>query len=105
MVSTIALAHGYLGFVRLGAVEYFNGVAEHLRMKCGVRVITPEVDPVGTIEKRSSELERQIQSSFIGERVHMIAHSAGGLDSRHLLSPQGRNRSDLVATLTTISTP
>jgi triacylglycerol lipase len=104
-MSTIVLAHGYPGFVKIGRLDYFNGVADFLTNELKVRVLTPEVAPVGTIEERSKELGDQIEKEFNGEKVHIIAHSAGGLDARRLISPQGGNRSDLVASLTTISTP
>jgi triacylglycerol lipase len=104
-VETIVLAHGYPGFVKLGVIEYFNGVVEYLKKECQVEVLTPAVDPVGTIAQRSAQLLEQITEALPRKRVHIIAHSAGGLDARHLVSPQGHNRSDLVASLTTISTP
>lgn len=104
-METIVLAHGYLGFVRIGAVEYFNGVASHLKRECRVEVVTPQVEPVGTVAERSASLLKQISAASPKRRVHIIAHSAGGLDARHLVSPQGRNRSDLAASVTTISTP
>lgn len=104
-MSTVVLAHGYLGFSKIGPFEYFNGVADDLRKKCRVGVLTPQVSPIGSIRERSVSLQQQIAATFRNERVHIIAHSMGGLDARHLVSPNGLNRSDLVASLTTVSTP
>lgn len=101
----IVLTHGYPGFVKIGRLVYFKDVADSLRAEGNVQIITPEVEPGGTIEARSRQLEKQIEKEFKGNRRHIIAHSVGGLDSRYLVSPQGLDRSDLVASLTTISTP
>ena len=108
-MDTIVLCHGYPGFVRLGAIEYFRGVAEHLRNELGVEAFTPQVGPVGTIAERSGQMEQRLEDHFRRnpKRMHIIAHSVGGLDARHLVSPppHGRGRSDIIATLTTIGTP
>jgi triacylglycerol lipase len=108
-MATLILAHGILGFGDpLGLpllVNYFNGVARHFRQR-GFRVETPQVDSIGSIKDRGSELGKFIANVSLapGERVHVIAHSMGGLDARFALArvPGVRER---VATLVTIGTP
>jgi triacylglycerol lipase len=105
---TIVLAHGILGFGRLlgvsAFVNYFNGVAAHLRRR-GLTVITPQVNPIGSVAQRGDQLAavlvRQVPS---GERVHILAHSLGGLDARHAIT-HVPGVGERVATLVTIGTP
>lgn len=113
----IVLAHGILGFKRIPIlnVDYFNGVKAHLEDKFQVRVLVTKVDPVAGIEKRSDQLQDQITVALgkIGaaptlnpnEKIHIIAHSMGGLDARYLLSKNANGIADYVSTLTTIGTP
>jgi triacylglycerol lipase len=106
---TIVLAHGILGFGnRLGLpfpVNYFNGVASHLRAR-GFRVESPTVGALSSIETRGQQIGQFITQMLLApnERVHVIAHSMGGLDMRHALAnvPGVKER---VATLVTIGTP
>jgi triacylglycerol lipase len=111
-MSTIVLAHGVLGFgdelpgllQRLPAIHYFNGVADHLREQ-GHVVLEPQVDPTGSVKDRGDQLaEKILKQTAPGDKVHILAHSMGGLDARHAIT----NRKDLlvrVATLVTIGTP
>jgi len=111
-MSTIVLAHGVLGFGDqlpgllkfLPAIHYFNGVADHLRSQ-GHIVLEPQVDPIGSVKERGDQLAQKIlQQTAAGDKVHILAHSMGGLDARHAIT----NRTDLVsrvATLVTIGTP
>jgi len=105
---TLILAHGVLGFGSLpeplGLLNYFNGVAAHLR-RAGHGVIAPTVNPVGSVVQRGNELAGAVLSQLApGEKIHVIAHSMGGLDARHAIThiPEFRAR---VATLVTIGTP
>lgn len=104
MQHGIVLAHGYLGFGQIGALEYFRGVKEHLESR-GYRALSPTVDPNGSIQERAASLEAQIRAGFGGEPVHVIAHSMGGLDARYLLQPRGGTPTTLIASLTTLCTP
>lgn len=104
----IALAHGVLGFGNpLGVpifVNYFNGVAAHLR-KEGHTVIAPQVNPVGTIVQRGEQLAAAIIAEVPpAQRIHVIAHSMGGLDARHAITHVA-DVAERVATLVTIGTP
>jgi triacylglycerol lipase len=108
MGHTIVLAHGVLGFGNpLGLpsfVNYFNGVAAHLE-GLGHRVLVPQVNPFGTIAQRGDQLAGVIRRAVRpNEKVHIIAHSMGGLDARHAIK-NVFNSSEPVATLITIGTP
>jgi triacylglycerol lipase len=108
MSDLIVLAHGVLGFANLiGAfsfINYFNGVALHLRRQ-GRTVIVPQVNPIGSVRQRGEMLASLILEQLpAGDRVHIIAHSMGGLDARHAIS-RVSGFSDRVATLVTIGTP
>lgn len=104
-MKPIVLAHGYLGFGNLGFIEYFNGVKQHLEKKWNTEVYASTVGPKDSVAARAADLEAEIRGRFRGESVHIIAHSMGGLDARYLLSPKNGAPSDLIASLTTVSTP
>lgn len=111
-MSTIILAHGLFGFGNLlpgvlsflPSVHYFNGVADHLRSPSQA-VLEPQVNPIGSIQQRGDQLaEKILKQTKPEDRIHILAHSMGGLDARHALT----NRDDVfkrVATLVTIGTP
>jgi triacylglycerol lipase len=101
----IVLAHGYFGFDRIGVgqlrQEYFRGVRARLEA-LGYSVIVTRVAPVGGVGRRAAQLARQI-ASLGAQRVHIIAHSMGGLDARLAIARFGLG--ERVASLTTIGTP
>jgi triacylglycerol lipase len=104
----IVLAHGVLGFGRLlelpSFVHYFNGLERHLERR-GHTVLAPQVNPVGSIAQRGEQLANFISARFPdGERVHILAHSMGGLDARHAIT-HVPGFGERVATLVTIGTP
>jgi pimeloyl-ACP methyl ester carboxylesterase len=88
--------------------HYFKGIRTHLNSQ-GFDAWHTQVDWAGSVAKRSTDLKREVESilrSTGAERIHVIAHSMGGLDSRHMLFD---SRNDgfyrKVASVTTISTP
>lgn len=108
----IVLAHGILGFDKKLNVEYFNGIKKHIEDKHPAKVLTTEVSATGSIKMRGDDLRKQILESLKngqlkqGEKMHIIAHSMGGLDSRYILSPDNKdNIADHITSLTTIGTP
>jgi triacylglycerol lipase len=113
----IVLAHGILGFKRIPILnlEYFNGVKAHLEDKFNARVLVTKVDPVAGMEKHGDQLYEQITAALgqtgaastldPSKKVHIIAHSMGGLDARYLLSKNENGIADYVNTLTTVGTP
>lgn len=101
----IVLLHGAAGFAQIGPLEYYHDVADTLEDD-GQVVFATEVDPLQLIDVRAGELAEQIDAILAATgapRVHLIAHSQGGLDARFLISQLGYG--DRIATLTTISTP
>ncbi len=50
----IVLLHGFMGFARMGPLEYFVAVKETLELE-GFQVHTPTVDPLNTFEYRAYE--------------------------------------------------
>lgn len=97
----IVLAHGYLGFGALGPLNYFNKVAAILNAAGATQVFAPDVPPKGTLRARSAQLAQAINDKFGNQKVHIIAHSMGGLDARSLIAGGAAN----IASLTTIGSP
>jgi triacylglycerol lipase len=108
--DTIVLAHGLFGFGQLFPnplspfTTYFHGVADHLRAR-GFKVRELQVNPIGSVKQRGDLLALEIAvKTSANERVHILAHSMGGLDARHVVA----TRQDLVPrikTIVTIGTP
>ena len=101
----IVLLHGMAGFVTWGPFEYFDGIPKALR-SAGHEVFLCEVSGYQPIPVRAVECAEQIdifleQSDH--QRVHLIAHSHGGLDGRYMISKLGYG--DRIASLTTLTTP
>jgi triacylglycerol lipase len=99
----VILAHGYLGFGSLGPLVYFRPVAGLFTQLGAHDVYATNVDPKGGIEERSTELAAQIRQHVPDGKVHLIAHSMGGLDARYLIGR--KNGRDIIATLTTLGSP
>jgi triacylglycerol lipase len=103
----IVLAHGFFGFddfAGIGFIHYFWEVESDLAANGETRVYTPAVDPFNDSETRGRELLAHIEDILAETghaRVDIIAHSQGGLDARVVATL----RPDLVASITTISTP
>ena len=105
----IILAHGIARFdvIAPTILEYWNDTPALLR-SLGYRVETPEVSWVGPVDRRAKQLASAIRKLLRGQwadadRLHIVAHSMGGLDARVaiaelVLGPR-------VASLTTLSTP
>lgn len=101
------LVHGLFGFDRLRLVgltlvNYFPTVPELLQ-SAGNRVFVPYLSPTAGVAARAAELKAFIDRELPGERVHIIAHSMGGLDSRYMISRLGME--SRVLSLTTLGTP
>lgn len=101
----VILVHGFSGWMDFGSIEYFYGVPDDLR-GLGVDVTVPNLPPYDGSDERAVVLARVVDDVLArtnAEKVHLIAHSQGGVDSRILLTDLGY--ADRVASLTTISTP
>lgn len=105
--SPIVLVHGLLGFdrVQMGTwtlAHYFRSIPEMLRA-AGNRVILARLNPIGGIAERAAQLKTLIENESPFEPVHLIGHSMGGLDCRHMISRLGM--APRVLSLTTLGTP
>lgn len=105
--APIVLVHGLLGFDRIcvGKLElkrYFPGIEERL-IGTGRPVRVARLSRTRGIATRAQELRRFIRQEFPTQRVHVFAHSMGGLDARYMISKL--DMADCVLSLTTIGTP
>ena len=85
--------------------HYFKGIKPHLELH-GFTVFHPNQDFAGSAELRSGQLKQRVEEVLAqtgAAKVHIIAHSMGGLDARHMIVDLGM--ADRVASLTTIGTP
>jgi triacylglycerol lipase len=103
----IVLVHGLMGFGRLHVVgstmlSYWTNIPEVLRAP-GNRVLVPRLPPAASVATRAAELKAFLDREAPGERLHLIAHSMGGLDSRYLISRL--DMAERVVSLTTLGTP
>ncbi|HET6345938.1 MAG TPA: alpha/beta fold hydrolase, partial [Myxococcota bacterium] len=102
----IVLVHGMAGFRPLGTwYEYFYQVMRRVTAD-GYSIFAAQTDPFQTIDYRARQLAVQVDAVLQATgaaRVHLVAHSQGGLDARYLISTLGYG--DRVATLVTVGTP
>jgi triacylglycerol lipase len=85
--------------------HYFKGIKTHLQAN-GFQVFDPNQDFAGPVDLRASQLRDRVNEVLAAtgaEKVHIIAHSMGGLDARHMIVDKGM--AERVASLTTIGTP
>lgn len=118
----IVLAHGIARFDILRATflktlgldedkvgdrfHYFKGIKTHLESN-GFEVHHTSVDFAGRVGTRARQLSDQINQILDqskSAKVHIIAHSMGGLDARHMIVDID-TMADKVGTLATIGTP
>lgn len=103
----IVLVHGLFGFdqLRMGnwwQLDYFHGIPQALR-QVGNRVVVARLSPTRGIASRAEQLRALIETTSPHEPVHILAHSMGGLDARHMISRMGM--ASRVLSLTTLGTP
>jgi hypothetical protein len=116
----VYLIPGFFGFVNFGRLVYFSHVREFLEHRFdhyGIRVEIHRARPmpVASLRRRTIELADYVQqtSSELGGPLHLVGHSAGGLDARLLVAPgvdlgEGHDLdaiADRVRTVTTVCTP
>lgn len=102
----VILVHGFSGFADVGPVDYFFGVVDDLR-RHGEHVFTPALPPYRGSKERARTLARHIDQALDetgSDKVHLIAHSQGGIDARALLGLYPRYQ-EKVFSITTIGTP
>lgn len=106
----IILVHGFSGWTDVnvgvgGDVGYFYRVVDDY-IAAGADVTAPALPPYDASIDRAQVLKAVVDSVLARthkKKVHLIAHSQGGVDSRVLITELGY--ADKVASLTTISTP
>lgn len=114
----IILAHGICRFDQLlnvtfgldnqddDRLHYFKSIRSTL-IEDGFTVFHSRVGWAAGVETRADQLREQLHKYTNGfedyAKVHIIAHSMGGLDTRHMIYKH--RMQDRVASLTTISTP
>jgi triacylglycerol lipase len=118
----IALAHGIARFDLLREIlvkksgipeiefgdtlHYFKGIRSHLESN-GFEVHHTSVEFSGSVNLRARQLSDQVNQILSGrsvDKVHIIAHSMGGLDARHMIVDI-EGMAEKVASVTTIGTP
>lgn len=92
--------------------DYWYGLRRFLeqesatRPDCNLKILMPSLPSVDSIEVRGAVLQRAIETGLTGcpsgTRVHLIAHSRGGMDARWVIAQPGM--ADKIASLTTIGT-
>ncbi len=83
----------------------FGHIEKALRKEGNV-VFSSKIDGVGTIENNAKQLKKEILKILEktgAEKVNIIAHSKGGLDSKKMIKEL--DMEDKVASLTTLCTP
>ena len=100
----IILVHGIV-IKDIFFIKSFGRIDKNLR-KNGYTVYKSNVDGFGTIENNAEILKKEIMEVIEKEKcekVNIIAHSKGGLDSKYMITNLGME--DKVASLTTLCTP
>ena len=104
--NPVILVHGMAGFRPIvSLLDYFYKVRRTMTAR-GFPVFAAQTDPFQSIAYRAHQLAVQVDKVLQltgASRVHLVAHSQGGLDARYLIASMGYG--DRVATLTTIATP
>lgn len=100
----IILVHGIV-LKEWRILKSFGRIGKTLR-EAGYIVYAANTDGFGSIENNAAQLKKQIEEILQKEhteKINIIAHSKGGLDSKYIMQQLGMTTS--VASLTTLSTP
>lgn len=101
----VILVHGIIAHDRKSIIDFWGNIPETL-IANGVKIYFGNTDAWGSFESNAQLLKETIDKVLLetqSEKVNIIAHSKGGLDSRFLI--WNYNYGGKVASLTTISTP
>lgn len=101
----VVLVHGFSGFTDFGPLDYFFQIVAMLEDE-GHEVFAPALPPYNGSDERAQVLAAAVDDILADtgrRKVHLIAHSQGGVDSRRLIAGLGYD--DRVSSLTTIATP
>lgn len=106
LVTNAIRALGVSDWVGENELHYFRGVGRHLNDK-GFDVFQSSVSFAASVERRAGDLKNEIGRVLLnrssGTKVHIIAHSMGGLDARYMIAKLCME--EKVASLSTIGTP
>lgn len=87
--------------------HYFRNIRSHLEKNGFRNVHHTDVDFAGDVGRRAADLKKEVERvlsiSKPHTKVHIVGHSMGGLDARHMIVDLGVAGS--VCSLTTIGTP
>ncbi|WP_238916776.1 triacylglycerol lipase [Clostridium sp. YIM B02555] len=100
----LVLVHG-VGFRDLKYINYWGRIPKEL-IRNGATVYYGNQEAWGTVEYNAKDIKNKIMNIIKetgSEKVNIIAHSKGGLDSRYMISKL--DMGDYVASLTMISSP
>ena len=100
----IVLVHGIC--LRESRVFHAFGKIEKVLVAEGCKAYTAGIDAFGSIETNAEQLKEfvlRILDKTGAEKVNVIAHSKGGLDTKYMLS--SLCMADKVASFTTLCTP
>ena len=100
----IILVHG-IAAKQLSFFNAFGKIDRHLK-KEGFKVYVSDHDGFGSIENNAEQLKqftKRVMEECGTDKVNLVAHSKGGLDSKYMITNLGME--DNVASLTTICTP
>ncbi len=100
----IILVHG-IAIREFRVIKAFGKIEEKL-IKAGYNAYTARTDAFGSIESNAEQLKEmilEVLSKTGAEKVNLIGHSKGGLDSKYMIA--NLDMADRVASLTTICTP
>ena len=100
----IILVHG-LAIKQLKFMNAF-GKIENVLIEEGHDVYVADIDGFGTIETNAEQLKNyvtQVLEKTDAQKVNIIAHSKGGLDTKYMITMLGME--DKIASLTTLCTP
>jgi len=101
----VILVHGIIAHDRKSRIPFWGRIPEVLT-GLGIKVFRGNTDAWGCYESNALLLKQTIEKTLVEtktERVNIIAHSKGGIDSRYLI--WNHDFGDKIASLTTISTP
>ena len=104
MKYPLILVHG-MGFRDFKHIGYWGRIPQALE-EMGCQVFFGNQDSCGTVETNGRHLANVIAEVLAqtgAEKVNILAHSKGGLDSRYAISKLAMG--DRVASLTTVATP
>lgn len=100
----IMLVHGIF-FRDWQLVNYWGRIPQALQ-KCGARLYYGGQQSAAPVAQSAAELKARVEAVLAetgAEKINLIAHSKGGLDSRYAISRLGL--APYIASLTTINTP